>query len=272
MSLAGKSGMNRMHGIIASSILHVLILSFLFITGTAVKREEFASIKVIISGAEELTGKKPPTSGENRPDIAGLRKKASPAVHDNHPMVIKTEEAGKVKKPENTPDTDDNEQAHLMAEDIATRVQPAGTEIARINKDTKTWNENSVINGAVDPMHGGGDSLASFASRDKANKADYEGWVYTGRFGSGNGPGFIKQEIPVYPLFARRMGKEGRVVLKLLIDELGHLMKVEVLEGAGFGFDRSAVEAIRDSSFRPATLNGMPVKSRTRLPVRFVLK
>jgi len=71
---------------------------------------------------------------------------------------------------------------------------------------------------------------------------------------------------------ARRLGREGRVVLKLIIDEAGRLMDVQVVQSAGHGFDRSAVSAVRRSSFTPAVYNGQPIKSKTKLPIRFVLR
>lgn len=90
-------------------------------------------------------------------------------------------------------------------------------------------------------------------------------------FGAPDGPRFLKRVDPIYPLVARRLGKEGRVVLSLTIDARGGLVSVEVLEKADFGFDHSAVEAVRASTFRPAVVEGEAVPSRARLVVKFVL-
>ncbi len=91
-------------------------------------------------------------------------------------------------------------------------------------------------------------------------------------FGAREGPKFLRKVLPVYPVMARRMGKEGRVVLKLLIDERGNLTKMEVIERAGFGFTESAVEAVKKSSFLPAIKDGKPVASIAILPIRFNLR
>jgi periplasmic protein TonB len=91
-------------------------------------------------------------------------------------------------------------------------------------------------------------------------------------FGSVTGPAFRRRVMPLYPERARRLGKEGRVVLRLTIDARGSLLKVEVVQGAGFGFEESAVEAVKRSSFRPAVVNGQAVTSVARLPIRFVLR
>lgn len=91
-------------------------------------------------------------------------------------------------------------------------------------------------------------------------------------FGSAEGPRFSYREMPVYPLLARRLGKDGKVVLRLTIDDKGHLLNVEVLEGAGYGFTESALEAIKKSTFLPAKKQGKPVLSRALLPIKFTLR
>ena len=91
-------------------------------------------------------------------------------------------------------------------------------------------------------------------------------------FGNSGAPAFIHREMPVYPLLARRLGKEGKVVLKLLIDKNGALQDIEVIEASGFGFTEAAVGAIKKSSFSPAYSNGEKVTSKAIISVRFNLK
>lgn len=91
-------------------------------------------------------------------------------------------------------------------------------------------------------------------------------------FGAAGAPSFVRRETPLYPIIARRFGKEGKVVLKLFIDEKGRLLNIEVLEGAGYGFLEAAVDAVRKSVFAPAVRNGENVSSKAVLPVRFQLK
>lgn len=78
--------------------------------------------------------------------------------------------------------------------------------------------------------------------------------------------------MPAYPVLARRLGREGKVVLRLTIDEYGTLKGVEVLEDPGYGFSAAAAEAARKSRFAPARVNGRPIAVKALLPVRFVLK
>lgn len=91
-------------------------------------------------------------------------------------------------------------------------------------------------------------------------------------FGSANAPRFLHREMPVYPLMARRLGKEGRVLLRLTIDDNGKLLNVEVIEGAGYGFTEAAVEAVKKSSFQPAMQDGRPVMSKALLSIKFSLR
>ncbi|MFN3505753.1 MAG: TonB family protein [Caldimicrobium sp.] len=91
-------------------------------------------------------------------------------------------------------------------------------------------------------------------------------------FGSNYGPRFLHREMPVYPLIARRLGKEGVVKLRLTIDERGRLLEVEVLEGAGYGFTESALEAVKKSTFIPAYKEGKPIMCKALLTIRFTLR
>jgi TonB family protein len=91
-------------------------------------------------------------------------------------------------------------------------------------------------------------------------------------FGSVGAPAFLHREMPVYPFVARRYGKEGKVVLKLLIDQNGILQNIEVIEPSGFGFTEAAVSAITKSSFTPAYRNGETIASKALLAVRFILR
>ncbi|MCK9362473.1 MAG: energy transducer TonB [Syntrophales bacterium] len=92
------------------------------------------------------------------------------------------------------------------------------------------------------------------------------------KFGETNAPTFIRRATPVYPSFARRQGKEGRVVLTLLIDQMGKVQRIDVTEPAGYGLTEAAIEAVKKSTFAPASVNGQKVFSRAVLPIRFKLE
>ena len=90
-------------------------------------------------------------------------------------------------------------------------------------------------------------------------------------FGSSAGPVFRNQVQPTYPLSARRFNREGKVLLRLTIDEDGALKNIEVLEDPGYGFADAAVQALKKSSFQPAKIGGKPFTSKALLPIKFAL-
>ena len=90
-------------------------------------------------------------------------------------------------------------------------------------------------------------------------------------FGSADGPSFLHKVMPCYPALAKRLEKEGTVLLRVTIDEQGRPLEIVVLKKAGFGFDEEAVKAVKDSSFVPAKRDGKPLACRALLPIRFVL-
>jgi TonB family protein len=91
-------------------------------------------------------------------------------------------------------------------------------------------------------------------------------------FGSADAPKFLQRIIPVYPSSARRRGEEGRVMLKLTIDEKGNLLKIDVVESTGAHFAEAAVDAAKRSRFTPARRNNAPILSVALLPIRFSLR
>jgi protein TonB len=101
-----------------------------------------------------------------------------------------------------------------------------------------------------------------------------QGSVFIGeaRFGEAGAPFFLYQEMPAYPVQARRLGMEGRVVLKLLIDANGKLLNVEVIESAGYGFTEASIEAVKKSTYAPGIRDGIKVATRALLPISFRLQ
>jgi protein TonB len=90
--------------------------------------------------------------------------------------------------------------------------------------------------------------------------------------GNAGSPAFIHRESPVYPYIARKLGKEGKVVLKLVLDAQGQVQGINIVEASGYGFGEAASAAIRKSTFAPAIRSGRPVSSQVLVPVRFVLR
>lgn len=82
----------------------------------------------------------------------------------------------------------------------------------------------------------------------------------------------MRRVLPQYPEAARRKGREGRVVLRLVIGACGELKDAAVVEGGGHGFEEAALEAAMASAYAPAVRGGRAVECAAMLPIRFSLK
>ena len=77
---------------------------------------------------------------------------------------------------------------------------------------------------------------------------------------------------PDYPESARREGREGRVLLRVLIDQRGRSREVQINDSSGSAIlDRAAAEAIKNWRFHPALYGDKPVESWLRIPIEFRL-
>lgn len=82
----------------------------------------------------------------------------------------------------------------------------------------------------------------------------------------------IHQVQPRYTEAARRAGVQGVVILEAIIDERGNVSNVRVLRGLPMGLDREAVEAVKQWKYRPAMLNGRPVRVYFTLTAHFTIQ
>ena len=77
---------------------------------------------------------------------------------------------------------------------------------------------------------------------------------------------------PHYPNSARREGKEGRVLLRVLVDEQGKTKAIEVNTSSGHDLlDRAATDAIKNWRFVPARVGGKPIETWVKIPIEFQL-
>ncbi|HVZ31666.1 MAG TPA: energy transducer TonB [Polyangiaceae bacterium] len=86
-------------------------------------------------------------------------------------------------------------------------------------------------------------------------------------------PTYATSVEPAYPLVARRRHEEGVVTVRLFINELGSLDKLELAKSSGFPLlDDAALAALRQCRFVPAYRANVPVPSRAEVEVRFQLQ
>jgi TonB family protein len=85
-------------------------------------------------------------------------------------------------------------------------------------------------------------------------------------------PQLISSTEPVYPDAAQADKAEGRVVLDCVIDEKGQVTEAKVKTSSGReDLDKSAREAVRTWTYKPATLKGKPVAVRYTVTLHFKL-
>lgn len=86
-------------------------------------------------------------------------------------------------------------------------------------------------------------------------------------------PQLIQSTSPVYPDAARKEQREGKVVVKTVIDEQGNVTNPTV-EGSSShqDLDQSALDTVSAWKFRPATLDGKPVAVHYTLTINFTLE
>lgn len=85
-------------------------------------------------------------------------------------------------------------------------------------------------------------------------------------------PIYLKNPAPIYPNYARRMGWEGVVILRVLVDRQGSVQEVAVEKSSGFKIlDESAVKTIRKWQFDPARIGNLRFDSWVKIPIRFTL-
>ena len=77
-----------------------------------------------------------------------------------------------------------------------------------------------------------------------------------------------------FPTMALRQRMHGTVLLRVLVDETGKPLQVDVEQGSGYALlDRSARDQVLAGwRFQPATVNGQAVRAWARVPVNFNLR
>lgn len=84
---------------------------------------------------------------------------------------------------------------------------------------------------------------------------------------------YLANPRPPYPLAARRLGIEGKVVLLVEILESGNVASVQVARGSGHGMlDQSALQAVERWRFVPARRGGEAVGASVEVPISFRLE
>jgi TonB family protein len=129
-------------------------------------------------------------------------------------------------------------------------------------------------NGSSDGLGGIGDGNGFHSSGTGFGRGSGHG---NGRVLSGAGAPLTQARYrdtprPHYPDSARREGREGRVLLRVLVDDQGRSKRVEINSSSGSdALDRAAQDAIKLWRFHPARAGDRPIESWVSIPIEFQL-
>lgn len=86
------------------------------------------------------------------------------------------------------------------------------------------------------------------------------------------GAAYLHNPAPSYPSISRRVGEEGRVMLRVLVSKNGDAEQVDIEASSGFSrLDQAALEAVKKWRFIPAKRNNQPISAYVIVPIQFTL-
>ena len=84
---------------------------------------------------------------------------------------------------------------------------------------------------------------------------------------------YLQNPKPAYPAQSRRMGEQGRVLVRVLIGIDGAVQKTEVSQSSGFGrLDQAALATVQRWRFVPGKRGGAPEAMWFNVPLNFILE
>jgi protein TonB len=84
---------------------------------------------------------------------------------------------------------------------------------------------------------------------------------------------YLNNPPPEYPVISRRMGEEGKVVLRVFVNERGLPGEVQLRTSSGHArLDDAAVATVRQWKFVPARRGDTPVGAWVLVPISFTLR
>jgi protein TonB len=88
-----------------------------------------------------------------------------------------------------------------------------------------------------------------------------------------SGVEYIRAPLPDYPPISKRMGEEGKVILRVLVNEKGLPERVDVRQSSGSArLDEAARQAALRALFKPHLEDGRPVAVYALVPIDFSIQ
>jgi len=81
---------------------------------------------------------------------------------------------------------------------------------------------------------------------------------------------YVKAPAPVYPRESQRSRERGTVLLRVLVDALGHPAQIQIERSSGYArLDDAARAAVEKALFRPHEVNGVAQPAQVLIPIEF---
>ena len=84
-------------------------------------------------------------------------------------------------------------------------------------------------------------------------------------------PVTAKAEEPVLPRSLLKPGESAEIVICAAIDENGKLVNTRTVSATHKELEKVVIKSLKKWEFRPAMLDGKPIKSRVDIPFKFVV-
>lgn len=84
---------------------------------------------------------------------------------------------------------------------------------------------------------------------------------------------YLNNPKPAYPALSRRLGEQGKVVVRVLIGVDGRAQQVEIRSSSGYDrLDQAALATVRSWRYVPGTRNGIAEAMWFNVPINFILE
>jgi len=199
----------------------------------ALEKPQTPMMVSLVSHVENMPEEKPLPVVEQKPVVKKAVVKPQKVVEK--PRVVNDDAARKIEQKE--PVKTEKVETPVVAENTPTEAQPAA-------KSTEPVAEVAKAKAAPEPA------------------------IEPPSFGAA----YLNNPAPAYPMLARRMGEQGKVLLKVLVSEDGKAATVQVDRSSGHSkLDEAAVEAVKKWSFVPAKRSNKPMSAYVLVPISFSL-
>lgn len=192
------------------------------------------------------------------------------------PMMVSLLNAPIVTEPKVVPETRPAEpepvvvkkQKPVLKQQIEQPVRPVTDTVSHHPEESKVAEQPAVAEAAAKESPVKAESPAQVVEAPAKAEPQGEPVIEPPRFGAA----YLNNPAPAYPSSARRLGEQGRVLLKVLVSESGLAESVQLDTSSGYEkLDRAAIEAVKKWSFIPARRSNQPISAYVLVPVKFSL-